>query len=648
MRVLAGLLALAITITTAPVRAAGEAPPPDDSGGAGRTPPRLSFADGEVSFWRPGAPDWAPAQVNTPLAPGDELYAGDASNLELQIGPRAFVRTGALTQLSLQNQEPDFLQFTVTTGHLSLDLRGVTAGHSIEVDTPNAAFTIERTGYYRVDVDESTTTFIARRGGRAAMTPGGGEPTSLAPSEEVVVTGTDAPTVETYVAPELDNWDHWNYDRTDHLIEALSARYVPAGVYGADALDHYGSWRVVSSYGPVWVPEGVAATWTPYSTGRWIWDPYYGWTWIDEAPWGWAPYHYGRWVYVDDYWAWAPGPVVVAPVYAPALVAFFGGGGLGAQVGIGVPPIGWVALGWGEPCVPWWGPAGFIGSVWWGGWGGPRVVNNVVINRTTIVNARNINVYRNVDVRNAVVVVRRDRFGRDRIESSRLANIDPHRLEPIHGQLAVKPTAESLVPASGRAARPPDSVLQRRVVATRAPHDSASELQAIGLRSSPSLNAPTPRLVPAPRRPQSSSALSARPPFGQGSAPERARPALPPRFEESPHREPAPVEHSERATVEPQPRRPVAPEGRDVAPRPAAPGVQPLPRVGQPRVEVPQPPTRPLPGEPANRVYPGHVEERPHHFEAPSRPAVEPHAPRTAAPPSSGAGGRGPGRPRHR
>ena len=60
----------------------------------GRTPPRLSYTDGEVSFWRQGAQDWAPAQVNTPLAPGDELYTGNRGNLELQVGTRASGRTG--------------------------------------------------------------------------------------------------------------------------------------------------------------------------------------------------------------------------------------------------------------------------------------------------------------------------------------------------------------------------------------------------------------------------------------------------------------------------------------------------------------------------------------------------------------------------
>src|SRR2546425_7141981 len=86
--------------------------------GAGPTPPRLSFTDGEVSFWRPGAADWAPAQINTALVPGDETYTGNRGNLELQVGARAFVRAWGDTQLGLVNEEPDFLQLKVTAGHV--------------------------------------------------------------------------------------------------------------------------------------------------------------------------------------------------------------------------------------------------------------------------------------------------------------------------------------------------------------------------------------------------------------------------------------------------------------------------------------------------------------------------------------------------
>jgi len=661
-------------------------PPPSDgaptgnqaAGAAGRTPPRLSFVDGSVSFWRPGAEDWAPAQVNTPLAPGDALYATDGANLELQIGPRAFVRGGAGTQLSLENQDLNFLQLKITTGHLSLDLRSITTGHTIEIDTPGAAFTIDHTGYYRVDVGADTTTFITRRGGSAAMTPAGGQAAGISPSEQVVVSVSEPPSVATYVAPEVDAWDRWNYDRTDHLIDALSARYVPPGVYGADALDHYGNWREVGNYGPVWVPEGVGPTWAPYSTGRWILDPYYGWTWVDVAPWGWAPYHYGRWVYLNDYWAWAPGPVLAAPAYAPGLVAFFGGGGFGVSVGLATAPVGWVALGWGEPCIPWWGHAGFVGRPWWGGWGGPHVVNNTVINNTTIVNVNNINIYRNVGVHNAVVAVPRDRFGRGGIESARLWNVDAHRLQPIHGPLPVKATAASLLPASGRGVRPPESVLQRQVVGTRPFHDPTTDLHAAGLNPAPSVRASQPRLVAAPSHTQAALG-SPRPPFGASAAPERARPSLPPRFNENPQSASPPRREPAREAAQPRPSHSAPPVITNVEPHSqgqagapaqnAPPPLQPShispppaqPQMGAPVHAVPsrsapqrggpppapqvqrsQPPPRPLPGEPANRVYPGHGGSQPQpQYEAPRRAPAAPHAPA----PSGGNSGQG--RPQH-
>ncbi|MET0487247.1 MAG: DUF6600 domain-containing protein, partial [Candidatus Rokuibacteriota bacterium] len=349
-RLTAILLALSMLLSAAPAaRAAATAPPPppgtESTGESiGRTPPRLSYMNGEVSFWRPGAVDWGPAQVNTPLAPGDELYTGANGNIELQVGGRAFVRAWTDTQMGLVNQEPDFVQLKVTSGHLSLDLRSVDPGRTVEVDTPQAAFTIDAPGYYRVDVTGDRTSFITRRSGRATMTPAGGQAVAIAPSEEVVLDAGATPRVQSFVAPQLDEWDNWNYVRTDQLLDSVSARYAGSTIYGVDDLDHYGNWRVVPSYGSVWVPDAMPAGWAPYSTGRWVADPYYGWTWVDTAPWGWAPYHHGRWVYVDSYWAWAPGPIVVRPVYSPALVVFFGRPGV--QVAVGNPFVSWVALGW--------------------------------------------------------------------------------------------------------------------------------------------------------------------------------------------------------------------------------------------------------------------------------------------------------------
>lgn len=607
----------------------------EDNQKTAASPLRLSYVAGEVSFSRYGAEDWVETRLNTPLAAGDALYVGRDSDLELQMGSRAFVRADDDTQLTLVNQTADFVQFRVTSGRVSFDLRTLPAGYSVEVDTPNAVFTIDRTGYYRVDVDGDVH-FITRRGGRAIMVPAGGQAMSIHPSEEIVVKGSTVARAETYVAPELDRWDRWNYDRTDGLVDAVSERYLPSGIAGAYDLDHYGRWRVVAEYGPVWVPDAVAPGWAPYSTGRWVWDPYYQWTWIDDAPWGWAPFHYGRWVYLSGYWAWAPGPVVRHAVYAPALVAFFGvGPHVSVGIGIGGSGVGWVALSWGEPLTPWWGRPGFIGKPWWGGWGGPRVVNNVVIKRTTVVNVSNINYY-NTRVSNAVVATTRERFGTGHVHDAPVRVTRPRELAPVRGALPVKPGPASLAAGARKGIRPPESVLSRPVMATRPPGESRLPWRTEAPRPATKA-APEQRYVPVPKRPSSD---LPRPEFGAQTGAERARPPLPPRYEErrreaepaalgsvirdrtetgraeprmpratSPEsmpprimREAAPprtVQERERERITPEPRRG---EAASTGPRAAPEETRQRERVERERAD--------LPGKPANRMYRGQDDDK--------------------------------------
>ena len=94
VRSIIGLVLVFGMLTGVAAVASGAETPESKEDAIGRTPPRLSFTKGEVSFWRPGAQEWSQAQINTPLAPGDQLYTGPSGNLELQIGSRAFVRAG--------------------------------------------------------------------------------------------------------------------------------------------------------------------------------------------------------------------------------------------------------------------------------------------------------------------------------------------------------------------------------------------------------------------------------------------------------------------------------------------------------------------------------------------------------------------------
>jgi hypothetical protein len=539
-----GLIPLLFLLFLLPLSGAALAADADEAWAP--TPPRLSFIDGEVSYWREGAEDWARARPNLALAVGDALYTGNNANFEVQFGSRSFVRADENSQLSLVAHEERFIQFKVTSGRVSFDLRSMVEGDTLEVSTPNAVFVIEHPGYYRVEVDSRDTHFITRRGGEATVITADGRSLSIYPSEDIVITAGDPVKVATYAAPEPDAWDRWNDARSDRVGESVSTRYLPPGVYGAEELDYYGRWRVVPTYGAVWIPYGVSVGWVPYSTGYWVWDPYYAWTWIDDAPWGWAPFHYGRWVYIDGYWAWAPGPVVRRPVYSPALVVFMS---VSTRISVGLPGLWWVALSWGEPVLPWWGPPARRWQPHWGGWGGPRIVNNVVIQQTTVINVRDIR-FRNASHPRAILTVPTDKFGRERVRATAETRYRHTEFGPVRSELPVKPTSASLLGGAPKGAAPPRDIVTRPVVSTRTPRavtppgrEAAPRARTPAVPAARYVVPPATRTGPV-RTPQ-------RPPFGAEAGPERAPQLPPPRYEDVRKAAP-PVTPRERAVTREQ------------------------------------------------------------------------------------------------
>ena len=136
------------------------------------------------------------------------------------------------------------------------------------------------------------------------------------------------------------------------------SQYVSAGITGYEDLNSYGSWSNDSQYGNVWTPRSVPAGWQPYKEGHWSYVKPWGWTWVDDQPWGYAPSHYGRWANSNNRWVWVPPQREAQPVYAPALVDFIGGiqlvqallgGNTSAQAS---SPVGWFPLAPREAYVP--------------------------------------------------------------------------------------------------------------------------------------------------------------------------------------------------------------------------------------------------------------------------------------------------------
>jgi hypothetical protein len=149
----------------------------------------------------------------------------------------------------------------------------------------------------------------------------------------------DGPRTE-HQALNKDAFTQWllGQARTDTSEGLASQQYVSPEMTGVEDLDRNGRWEQDSEYGNVWFPTQVASGWEPYRDGRWMWTRHWGWSWVDDAPWGFAPFHYGRWVVLRGRWCWTPGHYVARPVYAPALVVWRQTPGVSINVSVRQPP----------------------------------------------------------------------------------------------------------------------------------------------------------------------------------------------------------------------------------------------------------------------------------------------------------------------
>jgi hypothetical protein len=223
------------------------------------------------------------------------------------------------------------------------------------------------------------------------------------PGQSAAIDGPDPQYATVKNGIGIDGFDAWIADRDRYYRVSTSGNLVSPQMVGAADLAQYGSWTQSSEYGAVWYPNDVGPDWAPYRNGYWVDVGAYGPTWVDYAPWGYAPFHYGRWAYINGRWGWCPGRYVARPLWAPALVAWTGGAGWGVSATIGGPVYGWVPLAWGEPYRPWWGRCSY-GC--WDRYNRPYAVN---------VNAWRPNspppsTYRNWNAPNAVTAVRGNSF----------------------------------------------------------------------------------------------------------------------------------------------------------------------------------------------------------------------------------------------
>jgi len=439
----------------------------DDADPPGRAA-RLADAEGAVSLQPAGVQEWMAATLNRPLTTGDRLWSDQSSRAELDLGT-AGVRLGSNTGFAFLNLDDRSAQMQLSAGALIVSVRDLQAGESYEVDTPNIALVLQQPGVYRVEVnDQGTATAVAVSEG-AAEAAGGGQSVAIGAQQVVTFTGTDTLAWNSVTLGAPDDFDNWSAERERELAESASAGYVANDVPGTQDLDNYGHWEQAPQYGTVWVPTVAAVGWVPYRYGHWLWVTPWGWTWIDDARWGYAPFHYGRWVVWNDSWCWVPAPRhgrLGRTVYAPALVAWVGGPAL-VMSGNGV---GWFPLGPQEVFVP-----AYRVSL--------NYVRNINITNTTTLSSTYVtNVYQNDigaqhymnETPAAVSSVPRSTFTSGQRVGGHAMPLSSSVLAAavvVAAAPAIVPTRQSVLGAGAGppVARPPAALLQRPVVARSPP-----------------------------------------------------------------------------------------------------------------------------------------------------------------------------------
>ena len=386
---------------------------------------RLSVLLGEVGIRRGDTSELIAAVPNAPLQKGDSVQTSRTGAAEVEIDAANVVRVAENSEIGFSDLQFRRVQIQLTAGSALYRILGP-SGTEVEIDTPSVAVRPVGVSAMRITILDGGITRISMYLGSAEMRgPQGSEPLQ-AGTTVLVRMGPSGPEFQQTGSLPQDQFDAWSSSRDQDLLNSQSAQMVGPEMSGTQDLDRTGSW-VPSPYGQVWEPRDMGPDWAPYSNGEWAWQSYYGWTWIDYAPWGWAPYHYGRWFRNGTYgWCWWPGPRGGLRVWRPALVGFFGSG----------RGLGWVALAPHEGFQAWWGRRNWIGGNRYGG-GAIR--------------------YQNAAFRGAALYVSRDNFSGPHQRFGWATSEQLRTASRFDGQLPVTPnrssyrfSEQSIVPNTGR------------------------------------------------------------------------------------------------------------------------------------------------------------------------------------------------------
>ena len=311
---------------------------------------RIADVSGNAWIFDPEAKTWNRLLRNQTLGEGDQLRTDARARVTIRVGTST-VWVDEESDIDVLQLDDGGLALRLLAGDLAMRLRTAQAAEETKVQTREGTVSPEMEGLFRIDqLDRGTR--VAALQGRAQFDSDPAGPAQrgwLREGEQSEFWVAESPRIQQQRLSR-DAFSTWflAQDRAEsNLFEGTEA-YVSPEMTGAEDLNQHGDWETATEYGNVWYPSRVPAGWEPYRDGSWVWTRQWGWSWVDNAPWGFAPFHYGRWVQLRGRWGWAPGRFEPRPAYAPALVAWSGGANVSVAVTVGgvrrPPRTGWAPL----------------------------------------------------------------------------------------------------------------------------------------------------------------------------------------------------------------------------------------------------------------------------------------------------------------
>ncbi|HXG64307.1 MAG TPA: FecR family protein [Blastocatellia bacterium] len=236
----------------------------------------VNLVDGDAIYKRDKA-DWDLLIAGDELSDGDTVRTGADSRIEILLNPGSYLRLSGDAEFLFADTSLDNLEINLIKG--SAIIEAANLGGEMTVSTPNAKFTIIRTGLYRFNVDGSGASEVMVAKGRALAGS-----VEVKEGKKATVNG-GAPVIASFDKKAMDEFDAWSKDRAKILIAAnksLSEKVMRRNASLA------------------------------FAGSRWYYNPFTGcWTflpvgWGFSSPYGWAyarcnPYWYNYPAYYGGY-----------------------------------------------------------------------------------------------------------------------------------------------------------------------------------------------------------------------------------------------------------------------------------------------------------------------------------------------------------